>query len=308
MDALTDVLEMCRLEGTVFSRAWLDGPWAVRASQLPHGIFHGVVRGSCWVVPEGHDPRRLEQGDVVFLPHGTPHVMCDLPGRPARPIFELSEPGVDGGPGRLVIEGEGAHTELICGSVAFDAGATHPLLSALPAALVAPPRRGREAARARVLDMITDELAHRDVGSEVAVARLTEVLLVRALRAWIEQAEGVEGWLGGLTDDRIARAMAYIHRRPDERWTVDGLARLAGMSRSSFSATFHRLVGDSPRRYLIRWRMHLASRALRQTSDSLAQIASRVGYASEFSFSKAFKDELGVAPSRYRAGLVADPS
>ncbi len=301
MDALADVLEMCRLQGTVFSRAWLGAPWAVSAPQLPHGIFHGVVRGSCWVIPEGAAPQRLSEGDVVFLPHGTPHVMCDTPECVPRPIFELAEPGVDGGPGRLVIDGLGDQTELICGRVSFEAGDTHPLLSSLPAALIAPPRPERERARARTLSMITDELTHRDAGSEVTVARLTEVLLVQALRAWLERARVVEGWLGGLTDDRIARAMAYIHRRPEEPWTVARLAQLAGMSRSGFAATFHDLVGDSPRRYLTRWRMHLATRALRGSSDSLAQIAARVGYASEFSFSKAFKCELGIPPSIYRA-------
>ncbi len=301
MDALADVFEMCRVRATVFSRAWLEAPWGVEARDMAHGIFHGVVRGSCWVIPGEGPGQELRAGDVVFLPHGLTHVMCDRLGSPVRPIFEVSEPGIEGRPGRLVIEGEGDQTELICGKVTFDRD--HPLLTALPEVLVSRPGEGRLGSRSRTLGLITEELSAHETGAEVAVSRLTEVLLVQALRDWLAESSGVTGWLRGLTDARVARALGHIHRHPERSWSVEDLARHAGMSRSGFSATFHELVGEAPRRYLTRCRMHLAARALERRADSLAHIAQEVGYASEFSFSRAFKAATGESPSRYRSRL-----
>lgn len=298
MDALADVFEMCRVEGTVFSRAWCAAPWGVSSAQSAHGIFHGVLRGGCWVVPEGEAAQRLEPGDVVFLPHGHGHVMCDAPGTPTRPILEVSEPGIDGGAGRLVIEGDGERTELLCGRVSFDR--EHPLLTALPEVLISRAVPGRERSRERTLTLLGEELSASEAGSQVTVSRLTEVLLVQALRDWLFQGQGVSGWLRGLTDARVARALGNIHRRPQVSWSVEELARVAGMSRSGFAATFHTLVGETPAKYLARWRMHLTARALSQGSESLASIAAQVGYASEFSLSRAFKAAMGESPSHYR--------
>lgn len=299
MDALTDILQSCRLQGTVFSQAWCQAPWAVRAEQLPHGVFHAVIEGGCYALPDlkGVAPIRLELGDVLFLPRGTAHVMCDAPGRAPEPIGARTRRVEDRSVAELRIDGPGPRTGLICGSLRFEAGQGHPLLEVLPPVL----RVEAGAGLGPIVTLIRRELEAAEAGAETVIARLTDVLLVSALRAWLAQVPlGEAGWMSGLTDPGVARALGLMHRRPAEDWTVDALARRVGMSRSAFAARFVERVGESPGQYLLRWRMHLARQALRREPITLAEVAGRVGYSSEFAFSKAFKRVTGQSPDAWR--------
>jgi AraC-like DNA-binding protein len=145
------------------------------------------------------------------------------------------------------------------------------------------------------------EARNPHLGAQAVIARLVELLFVQAVRSWIEaQPEGTGGWLVALRHPMIRTVLGKMHAFPANEWTVAKLAAEAGVSRSSLSALFRRLVGVSPMAYLARWRLHLAARILRDEGLSIREAADRVGYEADAAFSRAFKRQFGVAPGRYR--------
>lgn len=290
------------MQGSVFSRAALEAPWGVESGDMPTGIFHAVVRGRAWVrLSEGGVPVALERGDVVFMPFGDNHLMTAGPETPTRPIADLTTTD-ERGMGRLVVEGGGALTSLVCGTVSFDQGAAHPIFSMLPRLIHVQDPDGRMSDLVETLiRLIADEVDQPDAGTETVVARLTDVLVVYMLRNYINGLEpGQGGWLGGLKDPSIRISLGLIHRNPERSWTGASLAAAAGMSRSAFFARFRELVGESPSEYLTRWRVHVGSQLLRDENQSVGAAARRVGYASEAAFSNAFTRLMGVRPGAYR--------
>ena len=301
-DALTDILASIRMEGSVFSRASLAAPWGVESGTTSSGMFHAVVSGNAWVtLAEDGNPVRLERGDVVMVPFGHNHLMTDEPGTATRTISELNS--IDQfGRGRLVVEGHGSRTSLICGTVGFDEGSAHPVLTMLPPLLHVRDHSGRmSSAVATMIGLIADEMDHPGAGSETVVARLTDALIVFVLRAYIDNLpENEVGWLPALKDPPIRDALGLIHRSPEQSWTAARLGTMVGMSRSAFFRRFREAVGETPGQYLTRWRIHRATRLLRETETSVGAVAHQVGYATEAAFSNAFKRVMGIRPGAYK--------
>lgn len=301
-DALTHLLESIRMQGSVFSRAELTAPWGVESGKLGWGVFHAVVEGSAWArLADGDDPVELQQGDVVLFPFGDNHLITDAPDSPTRHIGLLSS--VDGrGMGHLVVHGGGDATSLICGKVAFERAHAHPVLSLLPPMLHIRNDDGRVSDIVESLvDLIAGEVDEPVAGSDTVVARLTDALIVYVLRAYIDGLDDTEtGWLRALRDPHISEALALIHAGPEQPWTARTLASSAGLSRSAFFARFKEVVGETPAEYLTRWRIHIATRMLKEEGCSVATTAGRVGYATEAAFSNAFVRVMGVRPGAYR--------
>ena len=301
-DALTDLLDSVRMEGSIFSRASLSSPWGVESGDLGSGIFHAVVRGRAHArLAEGGDSVVLERGDLVLMPFGDNHLMTDQPDRPTRLIGELTTVD-DNGMGQLVVEGDGEHTSLICGAVRLDAGDAHPVFSMLPPLIHV---RDRDGSMTRVvetlIELIAAEVDGNTPGSQAVVARLTDVLVIYVLRTYIEQlSPGEAGWLGALQDPEIRRALGLMHSSPERSWTAADLAAEIGLSRSGFFSRFKELVGETPAQYLTRWRIHLASRMLRDEGATVSAAARRVGYATDAAFSNAFQRIMNVRPGAYR--------
>jgi AraC-like DNA-binding protein len=201
-------------------------------------------------------------------------------------------------------------TRIVCGFLCCQQLSEDPLLAALPDVLRLDTREGSAAEWIRVsFEFAADEIAAGRSGSEAILARLSELLFVEAVRRHIDSLPGEQtGWLAGLRDTYIGRTLALIHRRPNEAWTVDALAREAGMSRSALAERFTRLIGRPPMHYLQQWRLHLAAQRLRSSHDPLARIAFEVGYESEAAFNRAFKRLFGAPPATWRklAGEAAD--
>jgi len=203
---------------------------------------------------------------------------------------------------RLRYGGGGPQTGLLCGGFAVEGSPAHPILRALSPAVVIRGSGGRPVPwlSAR-LGLLNAETAVEAPGGQEVVTRLADVLLTQALRAALSQLASPGGaGLLALGDRHIASAIELIHHRPEHGWTVGELAGKVAMSRSAFSARFRELAGESPLRYITRTRLAHAAELLRSTDASLAQIATRAGYGTEFSFSKAFKRSFGVAPGSYR--------
>ncbi len=301
-DALTDILESIRMEGSAFSRAALQAPWGVESGTTASGMFHAVVSGRAWVtLADSEAPLLLERGDIVMMPFGDNHLLASEPGSATRPIAELN--AVDEfGRGRLIVRGQGPTTSLICGTVSFDGASAHPVLSMLPRLLhVRDPAGRMTSAVETMIELIANEMDDPGPGTETVVARLTDALIVYVLRNYIDGLpQGERGWLSALKDGPIREALGLIHRNPETSWTAAGLAAHVGMSRSGFFKRFRDAVGETPGQYLTRWRVHVATRLLKEADASVGSVAQQVGYATEAAFSNAFKRVMGMRPGAYR--------
>lgn len=299
-DVLSDILQTIHMRSAVFSRASLAAPWGVESGDLGTGIFHAVVSGRAHARLE-RSPRSvvLEKGDVVLMPFGDNHLMTDEPGRRTRLLRDLNSVDASG-MGHLIVEGDGPATSLICGSVSFDQGGAHSVFSMLPPLIHV---RGDHATSRIVglIELIASEVDQGRPGADAVVARLADVLVVHMLRDYVARLpEGEVGWLAALRDPQLAMALSFMHNRPAHAWTAGELAAAVGMSRSSFFSRFKSMVGETPAHYMTRWRVHLASRMLRDEGVSAAAAGRRVGYATESAFSNAFLRVMGVRPGAYK--------
>jgi AraC-like DNA-binding protein len=302
-DPISLVLRVVRIRSTVWCRSLLGVPWGFGVQAHANPAFHVVTSGRCWLEVDGESGQRaLGAGDLVVLPTGRRHWMRDDPATPAPELEEILASTPLDEHRRLRHGGHGARTGLLCGGFALEGGTAPPILSALPAAVHIRGAAGLPVPwLAATLALITAETASDAPGAEEVVGRLADVLLTQALRVALTELESAGGaGVLALRDPQIATAIEHIHRQPECAWTVGDVAAKVALSRSAFSARFRELVGESPRRYITRTRLAHAAALLHATDASLAEIATQAGYATEFSFSKAFKRTFGVAPGAYR--------
>ena len=309
MDVFANILEVTRLTGHA-ARAEFRAPWGLRVAARPEAAFVHVTRGSCELrMRGGKDVLRLNQGDVVLVPHGVGHELGDAVDSPVADFAELmrTKAGPDGS---LRHGGQGEPCAVVWGAYCFEAHAGNPFLEVLPAHVLC---RADEVALdhslGTTLQLLVAEVVGSRPGAAVVSRLLVDVLFVQLVRHWAErQPEGRVGWLFALRDERVRRALSRMHERPQHGWTVESLAREASMSRAAFARRFQELLGEGPHGYLTTWRMRLAAQLLRSTALSVAEVATRVGYESEFSFSRAFRRAWDEAPARYRNLGAGRPS
>lgn len=299
MDLLSEIVAELRLESVSYFRMELTAPWALHFPAGGRGI-HIITRGSCWLeVSDAQSPIAVAAGDLVIVPSGRGHVLRDARRpRKAVPIEDLVRSAAPGC--ALEHGGDGLPTTLVCGQFRFGT-LGHPALEALPPVLHL---RGDAHAGPWIqahIQCLATEVSQPSEGADIVTARLSDVLLVHALRAYLRDVPADErGWLRGLADPQIARALTQMHKAPELDWSVPALAREAGMSRAVFSARFSEQMGASPGKYLAEWRMYRAKLLLRSDLASIAEVAAKAGYRSEAAFSFAFKNIVGVSPSAYR--------
>lgn len=303
MDVLSDVIAAVRVGLPNSSHVTWHAPWARRFSSWPGSAgFQVILQGSCWLIPEGGEPIPLSVGDVVFFPHGHGCVLADSPSTPV-PDSDC-DPEKEAALFRSAsIAGPGAATVILCGGYRLDDSRSHPILRNLPDLIHLPARLGHHPELRAAVDLLATEIGSPRPGADTVVASLLDLLLLYILRAHLDAEPGhceVSGWSAALADPGISAALDAVHRDPAHPWTVGSLAARAGLSRAAFSRRFSTLVGQPPLTYLTWWRMGLAGRLLRSTDAPLSEVATRVGYGSEFAFANAFKREHGLAPGRYR--------
>ncbi|MEZ5244826.1 MAG: AraC family transcriptional regulator [Acidimicrobiales bacterium] len=302
-DPLGEILHMLRLTGTLYCRADFTAPWGVDLPEFDDAmVFEIVTEGSCWLEIDGSEPRRLEQGSLTLIPHGTPHrVRSDLDAT-AIELFDLPVVAHSERYESVSFGGGGAATQITCGVVRLDHAIAHQLVAQLPSLIHIDAWRDDDSSWLHhTLRFITREARELRPGGDTVITRLADILVIQAIRAWIDSSPSAEtGWLAALRDPRIGPALQLIHEQPDQAWTVASLARASAMSRSAFSARFTRIVGVSAMTYLADWRMHRAREQLRDTTDPVAAIAARVGYQSEASFCRAYKRTFGTSPGHTR--------
>lgn len=302
MDALSHVLAANRVTGMVAMQLRARGSWGLASDGIDDCAFLVVAEGSCWLRVTGHPHVQLVRGDVLMLPGGAPATITSSRNGRARPSREVLAEYPRREDGVVDLGGSGPAVHLIHGEFTFEHDRAHPVLSLLPPLLhiSGAPATG-VGELSTVVQMLAGELAQPRPGSDTVVAHLADILFVCILRTWLTaQDDPGPSWLGALRDSQIGAALARLHAHPDRSWTTQSIAAEVAMSRAAFARRFTRLVGEAPLAYLTRWRLNLAARRLRDTDEPIAAVAERVGYGSEYSFSRAFTRCYGQPPGRYR--------
>lgn len=329
-DTLSDLLSTVRLRGAVFYYVSFRAEWASEAPparEIAEAVmpgaehvmeYHMVAKGSAWAAISGLQPIKLAAGDIIMFPHGDAHVISSAPHmRPERydadwvfatrnvpkPIPISYHHGVVH-PGSTMPIAD-ADTVLVCGFLGCDLRPFNPLVAALPRMLHLPAARAGSWIT-HVIDQAALESAEPRPGGHAVLKRLSEMMFVDTARRYLDSLpEDATGWLAGLRDRYVGRALALLHERPEHAWTIDELGREVGLSRSSLHERFVQYLGQPPIQYLANWRIQLGSRLLRETRRTVATIAVEVGYESEAAFSRAFKRLVGAPPAAWRRAQAA---
>jgi AraC family transcriptional regulator, alkane utilization regulator len=322
MDALSDVLKSVRLEGAVYLNAEFTAPWCIQAkfglasvrarlAGAEHVVFfHFLTEGGCKVrLADSGEVLDAAAGDLVLFAREDKHLMgSDLHLAPVEAASLIAADAAAGGDFiQMRHGGGGTATRFVCGYLACSRSLCRPLLDALPRVLRIPIGDGPAAALLRELLRVgVRESSASRPGTESMLAKLSELMFVEAMRRYAESLppEG-RGWLAGVRDAHVGRALALLHGEPGRAWTVDELAREVALSRSALAERFAALVGEPPIQYLMRWRLALAAQTLRSSRDAVARVAERSGYESEAAFNRAFKREFGMPPAAWRKAVAA---
>jgi len=308
-DALGEALHFLELRGAFYCRSEFTAPFGLELPPLEGYLwFHVITSGSCWLETPEAESRRLTASELALVPHGDGHRLRSEPDTPTPSIFELEREQLGERYEILRHGGGGGRIDMVCGAVRFDHPAARQLLTVLPRILTFDPATSPTQLEwvHATLRLMALEAGGLRPGGETVITRLSDVLVVQALRAWLESDPAARsGWLGALQDSQIGRAVALIHREPARTWTVASLASEIAMSRSAFAARFTELVGEPAMSYVTRWRMHLAATALRHEGVTVAELAPRLGYRSEAAFARAFKRVMGSPPGEVRRAAHA---
>ncbi len=293
-DLLSRILEQYQLQAHIFASPKVCGAWQINTTGLHRAGFHLLVQGGCWLHADGlDDPLRLAEGDLVFLARETRHLLS--------PEAEPSDRDM-----RLINDGDGTVTEIICGSVEFAHQDAQAVMETLPTPMVL--RAGQAAGPAQfqaLAALMKAEVENPRDGHQALLDRLAEVLVVMVLRYATTSGEVTSGLLAGIREPSLRPALKAIHEQWEQPGSLGELAELAGLSRSAFSRRFTRIVGRTPGQYRDHWRLWQAERLLVDRRHSVARVAERLGYASEAAFRRAFTRARGKTPGVARRSVEA---
>jgi AraC-like DNA-binding protein len=289
------------VHGAMLANVRAGAPWGLALPQSSGASFHAVTSGTAWLRVDGTEPLQLMPGDLLLLPTGIPHRLSSAPDGRCRPFDRTVKEQLITAEGDLRLDGPGAVTTFVCAGYDYDRDVAQSLLSLLPAVLHVPADPVAGSTISAAVSLLAGELGARGAGARAATARLIDLLLIQAVRAWSAGTDDTgPSWLRALHDPVIARTLAALHARPDEPWTIEALAAQVHLSRATLARRFTELVGEPPLTYLTRWRMDLAARRLKDTTEPVQSIARAVGYSSEYAFNRALTRHRGQPPGRYR--------
>jgi AraC-like DNA-binding protein len=321
LDVLDQLLADLRQEACIFTRLEATEPFRIQKDASSVAPFYAVLSGKVRIQTAG-EVYGLNAGDFLVLPRGEAHEFAgiDSANTPATSLYALAaeagvEPWRPGTRYRKTLRarhgGGGAPSLTLIGIFSFGDPRRNPLLAALPPVLLIRSGAGRNQSLLKMtLNAIAEELADEQPGSSLVIAKLADLLFMQSLRAYLatdlsHNGHPSAGWLRGIKDPLVGRAISSMHARPEQRWTVQSLAAESGCSRAVFAERFSALVGQGAVGYLTAWRMHVAAGLLLEGSSSIGSIAGRVGYGSEAAFSIAFKRWAGASPGAYRRTMLA---
>jgi AraC-like DNA-binding protein len=313
VDALSEVLKIVKLRGALFFNAEFSAPWCVVSSQstqlaplLCPGagqviIYHYLIDGRAYAQLPAGSRRELGPGDVVIFPHGDAHSLGNGAGTPVDSL-KIFARNLSYGLKVARHGGGGDVTKFVCGYMACDPSLTEVVLAGVPSMFVvniANDSAGQWLANS--IQFSVREAGGPGAGSDVVLAKLSEVLFIETLRRFIQSLpDQQKGWLAGARDPVIGEALARLHKNPAHPWTVADLAHQVGVSRTRFAERFRHFLDEPPMAYLAHWRLKLAAENLLSSDANVGEIAAEVGYASEAAFNRMFKREFGCPPAQFR--------
>lgn len=316
-EGVPEALGAVRLSGAVFLRAEYTEGWAYHSPPTPDliellqlqrqrlALFHLVTAGACWIELDDGERHHAVRGDVIVLPYGDQHAMGGNTQADIVPIADLIDPAPWKHFPVIRYGAGGPRTDIVCGYLDADGPLFDPSLKALPPLFIVHPD---ESASEWVKVSIEYAIENRANNGSVSI-RLPELLLTEILRIHLARKPAINhGWLGALSDQILAPALAAVHRSPEYKWTVAELAAESSVSRSVLDDRFRKVLGRPPIRYLTEWRMHLAQDLLATSDLPVMAVAHRTGYASEEAFSRAFSRAHGVAPSLWKSHSSRQPN
>ncbi|MBN8988183.1 MAG: AraC family transcriptional regulator [Rhizobiales bacterium] len=294
MEPLSDVIALLRPRAAVSKPITGRGRWGVRYAAHNAPGFSIILEGECWISFDAKEPVKYRKGDFLLLPSTPPFTLSSDPGVECELRDPTNMPVRHG-------DQEGAPDFVsLGGSFSIEQVNASLLLALLPQAIHIPAAAGRTGRLSRLIDLIKEECANEEPGKEMVLQRMLELLLIEALRSRdVAPGDAQAGLLHGMRDASLARVLRAMHTDVSANWTVAGLAKVAGLSRSAFAARFAEVLGCGPIEYLARWRMALAKEALIQGGKTLDKIAGEIGYESASAFSTAFRKRLGCSPGKF---------
>lgn len=299
MDILSDILATMHLRGSVYFSTCFCSPWGLDIEKTERASFHIIIKGECWLQVETlPEPKKLVAGDILVLPHGTKHQISDYPENICLNGQDTVNKIISGD---NPFAGDEGSFNILCGYFEFSHDQQLPFLDSLPEIIHLTQKDRNKLCRLdTVMALIVDEVSMERPGKTVIVDRITEILFIQVVRAYIQLQNHSDNYLSALNDKQIASILAMLHQKPECNWTLESLAAEAGMSRAVFANRFHQLVGETPMKYLLAQRMYIAKRLIATTKYSLFNIAEQVGYHSDSSFKKAFKRFFNETPASFR--------
>jgi AraC-like DNA-binding protein len=300
MDVLSQVLAVSGVRGSAGARIAAGGDWGVEWLRDRDAVVYAITAGIAWLTLDGEAPRLLMTGDVVILATGAAHSLSSEPGADIHScdVAAAARARRHGGVLRL---GDGdVQTQVLGASYCHDPAGSTPVFSLLPP-VVHLGAQQLEPALTDLVRLLGREIARPGLATDLLVDRLVDVLLIEVLRTWLSSSPAVDAsWWGVLRDPLLLRAVTRLHDAPGRPWATEALAREVSTSKQTLVRRFATFAGTTPGAYLTRWRMDLAARRLRDTDDTLDEIAAAVGYTSVYAFSRAFSRERSLAPGRHR--------
>lgn len=296
-DAISPVLRLIAVRSVVYFQREFHAPWGMDIQNTGFAQFHLIVSGGAVLIGATGETK-LERGDLVIYPTGAAHRIADCADAAVQPGQEVVQAIMSGA---KIFDGDGTATRLICGHFEFDFASRHPLVAELPERILL---KAHDVFGVQplgnLLSILITESNSTQLGSSAIAERLADTIFVAILRAYSLESEDTTRFLSGLKDPRLARCIALIHNSFPEAPSLNELAQVAGMSRSSVALNFRRVFGFAPGAYSTKWRLLQAAKRLRQSDDSVETVASLSGYESAASFSRAFRNLHGVSASEYR--------
>ncbi|QZZ22975.1 AraC family transcriptional regulator [Leptothermofonsia sichuanensis E412] len=317
MDVLSDILRAVRFSGVIDLRPEFSAPWVIEtpscanfASSIQSETtqivpFHIIAEGNCWVKAKPDICQALSPGDIIIFPHGDAHILGDRLDQAPILIADLLPAPPWKEPPIFTYGGGGKITRLVCGFLQCEQLLMHPFLKSLPGFMHIQVFAEPTTPLLKTgVQHIIQEVNCVQPGSVCLLTRLVELMFIEILRNYMQNSlnEPMHGVLA-LNDPIIGQVLNWIHTDSAHPWTVSELARQVNVSRSALATRFTELLGQPPMQYLTQWRLQLAAHHLQSTNESIAKIASQVGYESEAAFSRAFKRYVGKPPGAWRYPL-----
>ena len=292
-----EILHYLKLDSVFYSRSTLGGDdWGIELPEFAQtSMFHIVTSGSC-VVEIDKEIYQLNAGDLVFISKARGHSVkankkanaIDLFSQPIKRVSQCYET-IDLNPE------ENFHTTILCGIVKITHPAGEMLINEMPGIIVMKQNEHMFGGMMNeIVRLIAREAAGEFIGGETVITRLADVLVIQAIRNWIESSHSFESkWINAIKDEKIGKALLEIHNRPHESWTIESLGKEIGMSRTAFSNRFSEIVGVPVLSYLTNWRMNLAAMRIKDGEKVCLDFVESLGYKSESAFRRTFKKVIG---------------